>query len=239
MKRNALWTVWALSAASILFTRAASAEHLELALAAGPNFVMDKNYEAFSTGNLVLGTLGADIRTQVGSASGVEFAPFLSYRYGPDSGTMYNALDTELSTHDFRLGLRVRKDLVSWLAVFAEAYGGVLLGEMNATLSNQLRENASLGLQDTYNARDVTWSAGGQLGLETHFSRAWLKSKHINRFCFGGEIGVGYAAHGDLEFDPTLSGGGDNAIPTETLGTWGSINTSGVSLQIAGSLYFL
>jgi hypothetical protein len=98
--------------------------------------------------------------------------------------------------------------------------------------------SSGLGLQNTYDDRQLTWSAGGLLGLETHFSRAWLKSRNVNRFCFGGEIGVGYMAHGDLTFDPALSGGGDNAIPTETLGNWGGVNTSAVTLQFAGSLYF-
>ena len=42
----------------------------------------------------------------------------------------------------------------------------------------------------------------------------------------------------DLDFDPTHSGGNDNAIATETLGNWGGLNISGVPLQIAGSRYF-
>lgn len=223
--------------AGMLISGSVSAERLELGLAAGPNFVMDKNFEAFSSDNLILGTFGADVRTQVGSVSGFQFAPLFGYRFGTDSGTMYNVLDTRLLTHDFRLGLRVRKDIISWLTVFIEAHGGLLLGYMHGDLLNTTSYD-DLGLQNTYDDKQVTWSAGGQIGLETHFSRAWLKSKDINRFCFGGEIGVGYSAHGDLKFDPTLSGGGDNAIETETLGAWGGVNTSGVSLQIAGSLYF-
>ena len=41
-----------------------------------------------------------------------------------------------------------------------------------------------------------------------------------------------------LDFDPTHSGGNDNAIETQTLGSRGGLDISGVPLQIAGSLYF-
>jgi hypothetical protein len=237
----------------LLISGPASAEHLELGLAAGPTVVMDKNYEAFSHDNLVQGTLGLDIRSQIGSVGGFEFVPFLGYRFGHDDGDMYNQLNTELFSHDLRLGLRVRKDVISWLDLFVEAFGGVLIGRMNGTLSTSMdtapalsyydgppsASSDLLGMQDTYQDQRVTWSAGGQIGLEMHFSRAWLKARKVNRFCFGGEIAAGYTAHGDLKFNPALSGGDDNSIDTQSAGAWGGVNTSGVTVQIAGSLYFL
>ena len=223
----------------VLFVAApAAAEHLELGIAAGPTFMHDESYEAFSSDTMTLGTYGLDIRSELGSVKGVEFVLFVGYRFGMNQGTIDHMLDTELYSHDFRLGLRVRKDLISWLGIFVEAHGGVLLGFMNASLSGAWNGNTTLGTQDTYEDMAATWTAGGRLGVETHFSRPWLASHNIKRFCFGGEISVGYDAHGDLDFDPTLSGGGDNAIDTETLGSWGGLNPSGITLQIAGSFYF-
>jgi hypothetical protein len=222
----------------LLISNQAVAEHIELGLAAGPMIVMDKNYEAFSSDNLVMGTFGVDLRSQVGSVGGFEFAPFVGYRFGHDEGDMYYSLDTELFSHDVRLGLRVRKDIISWLDLFVEGFGGVLIGRMYGTLNNTERSDM-LGMQDSYEDQRVTWTAGGQLGMEMHFSRQWLKSRNVNRFCFGGEIAAGYTAHGDLEFNPTLTGGDGNAIAAEPAGSWGGVNTSGVTVQIAGSLYFL
>lgn len=237
MKRCFTWTSFV---SVFLLAASASAEHLEIGLAATPTFILDESYEALSSDeHLAIGTFGVDIRSQLADVRGFQFALFLGYRFGSDTGTMYNALDTEFFSHDFRLGLRVRKDIISWLGIFAEAYGGVLLGYMNGTLNTaSYYLDNNLGLQDTYEDHHPTWSAGGQIGLEMHFSRAWLASKNIKRFCFGGELGVGYSAHGDLEFDPTLSGGGGSAVETQSLGKWGSVNTSGITFQIAGSVYF-
>ncbi len=240
MKRLILITC---TTVTFLLSFNAAAEKLEIGLAATPLIVRDKNYEAFSEHNLIQGRFGTDLRTQVGSAKGFQFALFLGYRFGKDSGTMYDDMVTDLMSHDINLGLRVRKAVIPWMSLFGDIYAGTLIGKMNAEIQGWMIDSYSytsshLGMQNTYTDTKATWAVGGRIGLEMHFSRQWLASRNVKRFCFGGEMAVGYAGYGDLEFDPSISGGDSNSIRIVSAGSWGGVNLSGASFQIAGSLYF-
>jgi hypothetical protein len=219
---------------------AARAERLELGVAMTPTWILDDHYEAFSADDRLAARFGLDLRTEVASVKGFHFVPFLGYRFAYDSGYVYNALDTALKSHDFALGLRVRKGIFSWMAPFAEVAGGVLYAAMDAEL-----EDSSPGMYGSdleplvdYEDRAVTWSVAALLGVEFTMSRDHLEKRGITRFCFGGEIAGGYIWRGDLSFDPTLEGGDDNAIPGDTVGAWGAVDASGGMAQMAFNLYF-
>jgi hypothetical protein len=230
-----------------LMGTAASAEQLELALSVTPTWISDEHYEAFSADNLMSGRFGLDLRTEVANLSGFKLIPLFNYRFSRDGGLIYDELDTSLKTHDFALGLRVRKGVVTWMALFAEVTGGVLLASMDASLSYGY-DNGDIDYKSDvesdveplldYEDRALTWSVGALLGAELTLSRTWLRSRGITRFCFGGEIAGGYIRRGALSFDPTLESGGDNALSAGTVGPWGEVNLSGGVFQLAVDFYF-
>jgi hypothetical protein len=234
--------------AACLVGTAASAERLEVALSVAPAWVSDEHYEAFSADNLMSGRFGLDLRTEVANLSGFKLIPLFNYRFFRDGGFIYDELDTSLKTHDFALGLRVRKGVLTWMALFAEVTGGVLLASMDASLSYGDDYGGDIDYESDYESdveplldyedRALTWSVGALLGAEFTLSRTWLRSRGITRFCFGGEIAGGYIRRGDLSFDPTLESGGDNALGADTVGPWGEVNLSGGVFQIAVDFYF-
>ncbi len=217
---------------------AAHAERLELGLAMTSTWIHDESYEAFSTNNFHTGRFGADIRTEVANLKGFRIIPFLGYRFAFDTGNPYWSLDTTLKSHDFMLGLRVRKGIFSWMAAFAELQGGALLYTMDAELESPGIYFSDLAPLYRYADRSVTWSVGALLGLEFTMSRTRLRRRGITRFCFGGEVAGGYIRRGDISFNPSLRGGGANAIVGETVGDWGTLNPSGGMMQFAFNFYF-
>jgi hypothetical protein len=217
---------------------AASAERLEIGLVGSPMWLQDEHYEAFSTDELFISRFGLDIRSEVGALAGFSFVPLLGYRFASDEGLIFWDIDTELTMHDIFAGLRVRRELLSWLGVFLQIDAGALVTGMNAQMTTN-EFPYSLGSRDSYEDRQVTWSAGAHIGLETYISRRWLESKGVDWFCFGGELSFGYVRRGDLTFDPDLEGGDDNALFAETLGDWGEVNLSGLVLQLGAVIYFI
>ncbi len=225
----------------ILVAGSAGAERLEAGLSLDPSWVHNDRFKEFSDNEAFIFQSGLDLRSEVGDVKGFKFLPLIGYRYERVSGTVGWFLDTELQLHDFFLGLRVRKGLLSWLAVFAEAKGGVLLASLDGWLEPQYGGYSgwdSLESRDNYTDRAVTWSAGIAAGLEAYISRSWLRSRGIRRFTFGGEMAFGYLRRGDLTIDPLLEPGGEDAIGGETLGGWGELNASVMVLHFALSFYF-
>ena len=227
-------------AAVMTLSVGARAERVEVGLAATPTWLFDSGYAAFSEGDLFVGRLGVDIRSQVGTVGGFQFAPLLGYRFGKDSGFLTWDIDTYLYTHDVYAGLRVRRELISWLSLFVEIDAGAMIAVMDADMYVGGDDPAYSGEpKDAYSDTGATWNVSALFGVETHLSRRWLESRGNDWFCFGGEIAVGYARRGDISFDPSLNGGSDNAISSETLGEWGDVNLSGLIVQFAASLYFI
>jgi hypothetical protein len=231
-----------LSAVNLLSVSARS-ERLEFGIAASPTWLYDSSYEAFSEKDMYVTRFGVDIRSEVADLSGFAFAPLVGYRFGRDMGYITWDIDTYLRTHDVFAGLRVKRELIPWLSVFAEIEAGAVIAVMDAAMNTDRNINMysaeDLNPSDEYEETKTTWSVGALVGLETHLSRRRLAARGNSWFCFGGEIAVGYLRRGDLTFDPSLRGGGDNAIAAETLGKWGDVNLSGLVLQVGASLYFL
>lgn len=216
----------------------ASAERLELGLAFTPTVLQDESYEAFSNENLSILRMGADIRVEVADLKGFRFMPFVGYRFGTDSGEPFYVLNTELNTHDFAAGLRVHRELLPWLGVFAEASGGLLVAGMTGSpVYQHSLYYGELNTRQDYKDRQITWIAQGLAGVELHLPKDWLKSRGVNWFGFGIEVAGGYAGRGDLEFKPSLEQGGDNAIDAKTL-PWGTVNLSGWMVQVGASFKF-
>lgn len=224
-----------------LLAASAAAERLELGLAMTSNWMTDEHYEAFSEDNLYAGRFGLDVRVEVANLSGFKIIPLLGYRYSHDSGDMFWSLSTDLNSHDFNLGVRVRKGLFPWMALFAEVTGGVLV----AAMTGELQDESSYGYSSTveplhqYEDRAVTWAVGAMAGVEFTMSRSRLRRRGISHFCFGGEISGGYVRRGDLSFEPTLGGGDAFAIDSTSVGSWGAFNLSGGVAQLAFNFYFL
>lgn len=221
----------------------ASAERLEVGLFLDPSWVHNDRFEAFADGSSSMFRFGLDLRSEVGDVKGLKFLPLLGYRYGSAYGYVGSMVDLDLQMHDFFLGLRVRKGLLSWLAIYAEAKGGVLLTSMDGWLNSEYGVYYGYGYdvlesRDHYTDREVTWSAGIAAGLEMMISRSWLRSRGVRRFTFGGELGFGYLRRGDIEVDPTLEPGGEDALGGETLGAWGELNASALVLHFGLSFYF-
>ncbi len=219
---------------SAMVSSQAKADPLEVSGAVTPSFVQDKSYEAFSSDRLSLVRVGADVRAGVGQVDGFEFLPLLSYRYGSDEGKVRLALDNDLVTHDILLGLRVRKGLLTWLSVFAEVSGGLLLAEIDSriTTSDGVDYTGGGSSGSSYHDQENTWTVGGLAGVELHLSKPWLESRGVDGFNFGGEVGIGYTRRGDLSIRPSLEGRDKNAIPLADEPSWGDVNLSCWFIQI-------
>jgi hypothetical protein len=234
-------TRWILSAtiiATLAWTKAASAEKLELAFLGTPTFMHDKNTEAVSSDGLNTWRFGVDLRTELLDPETFSIAPLVSYRFGADSGYLTPMTDTEIATHDLLAGVRLRRRLLPWLTLFGEVEAGAQIVRLDADMGVYSNYGDSIDSRFTYTDRAATWSAGILVGVETHLSRPRLEAKGNDWFCFGGELAFGYLRHGNLEIDPTLDGGGDTAITTVSAGSWGDLNLSGFVLQAGVSLYF-
>jgi hypothetical protein len=214
-------------------------QRLELSLALTPTFASDERYEAFSEDDLSLFRVGADVRFLVANIGGFKFIPFLSYRYARDGGEPFYIIDTDLDTHDFAAGLRVSKNLLSFLGVFAEASGGVLLADMSGSLLDRYVGNYYDydGSPQDYNDRQWTWMAQGLAGLEFSIPEKWLKSRGVNKFGFGVELAFGYTGRGKVDFEPKLEEASEYQIETRTT-PWGKVSLSGWTTQVAATFKF-
>ena len=234
MKRLVLALLIIGSMASV--TASARAERLEVGLAFTPTVFQDAGYEAFSEDNLSALRLGADIRAQVAEIAGFRFVPFVGYRFSTDGGNPYYIVDTEFNTHDIAVGLRVHKGLLSWLAVFAEVSGGLVVAQLDA-FGHGYDYSGEIDARTDYTDRQVTWMAQGLAGAELRLPKTWLRSRGVERFGFGVELAAGYTGRGDMTFDPALESGDDNAIETVDH-SWGSVNLSGWMIQVGASFKF-
>jgi hypothetical protein len=217
-----------------------AAEPLEIGLALTPTVMQDESFEAFSSDYLRAARVGIDIRAEVADPGGFKIIPFVGYRIASSDGQPYDILKTELLTHDFMIGLRIRKGILPWMSAFAEVSGGLLLGVMSTSPGESGGEMNFGGPVDRtdYTDNQSTWSVGGIAGLEFHLAKTWLRSRGIKRFTFGGELAGGYVRRGDLEFDPELEKGEDNSLAMNTMGSWGEVNLSGWMIQIGLSFKF-
>ncbi|MCP4600604.1 MAG: hypothetical protein GY847_08750 [Proteobacteria bacterium] len=224
--------------ALLLTNSVAFAERLEVGLAVTPTMLQDTQYEAFSEDDLNKIRFGADIRSEVINLGGFRLIPLIGYRIAFDHGSPYSIMDTDLVLHDIIAGLRVRKGLLSWLALCVEITGGVLLADMNSS-PNQGYDMSygDLGARQDYEDFQHTWSFGGLAGVDIQLSKNWLRSRGVRRFGFAGEIAGGYVRRGDIEFEPSLEGGDDSSIEAETR-PWGDVNLSGWMVQAAVSFRF-
>ncbi len=220
----------------LLAGSAVNAERLEIGFALTPTFLQDTGYEAFSENNLYMTRIGLDLRSEVANLGGFKLIPLISYRFAFDSGSPYYIMDTGLRTNDLAAGLRLRKGIISWLALFVEVTGGMLWAGINGSL-NEESKYGEIDSERNYKDLQHTWSAGGIGGVEVQLSKAWLRSRGVRRFGFAGELAGGYVRRGDIEFEPTIEGIDDNAIEIHT-NPWGEVNLSGWMIQIAASFRF-
>lgn len=216
----------------------AEAEPFEFGFAFTPTFIHDSRYEAFSGDHPTALRYGGDIRVGAGAVGGFEFLPLVGYRGAADSGNPYGIIDSDLFVHDLFAGLRVRKPVLPWLAVFVEVTGGVVWINLDATQdSDQAVGSGELGARQDYSDSQITWSAGGLAGLELRIPKKFLTSRGVEKFGFGGHVGAGYLGRGEVSIEPELESGVDNAIPAETA-PWGDVNLSGWFLQVGVSFRF-
>ncbi len=214
----------------------AAAGQLELALALNPTMIQDPAYEAFSDPDLSVTRAGLDLRYEFADLGrSLRLAALVGYRYSRDDGNPLHVLDTQLRTHDFLAGLRLRAWLSSWAGLFAEVHGGLLWADMNADIEDEWYGE---GARDHYEDDRLTWQAGGLAGAELRISPAFLVRRHVRRVGFGAEIGAGYLRRGELEFTPTLEGGDDLSLPTADPVSWGTVNLSGWYIQVAAVINF-
>ncbi len=217
--------------------KTASAEKLELGFLGNPTWMHDKNAEAISSDNLLIGRFGVDLRSEVYKADRFSLSPLLAYRYGIDSGYLPSFTDTEIRTHDILAGLRLRHGLLPWLTAFLEVHAGAEIAALSAEMSGNYSLDVYEFERDQYTDRVATWSAGVLIGFESHLSRTWLESRGIDWFCLGGEVAFGYIRRGDMAFNPDLDVD-ENSIEIVSAGGWGDLNLSGMVLQFGLSLYF-
>lgn len=217
----------------------ASAERLELGVALTPTFIQDEHYEAFSDDDLNAFRIGADVRVVAANFGGFKLIPFLSYRFAEDGGEPYYLIETDLKTHDFSAGLRVSKSLTTFMAVYGEVSGGLLLADMKGSLMSRYYDGYfdSGSSRDEYQDLQWTWMAGGMAGLEFFIPEKWLEKRGVRKFGFGMEIAFGYTASGDIDFEPKLKEKDEYQIDTRTF-PWGSVNMSGFTTQIAATFKF-
>lgn len=209
--------------------------HMEIGVAATPTVVQDPALEAYSETDLRMGRFGGDIRLEVASFwRDIHLLPFIGYRGALDEGYPFGMIETGLKTHDFFAGFRLRGWFQPWLGVFVEASGGLLLARMTGDISI----DEGTGARSRYEDDQLTWSAGGLLGMELRLSPAMLTRRGVTKFNFGGEIGAGYVRRGDIEFSPELSGGDEHSLPVESTADWGDINLSGWVVQIGLTFSF-
>ncbi|MCP4679430.1 MAG: hypothetical protein GY854_28865 [Deltaproteobacteria bacterium] len=235
MKRSILMTIFA---ATLFLANPALAERLELGFALTPTVMQDVGYEAFSSSDLRALRLGIDIRSEVASLGGFKIIPLIGYRAAFDSGSPYNVIDTDLALHDLYGGLRVRKGITSWFGAFLEFSGGILFADLGGAQSEEdAFEYGDLGARQSYDDLKYTWSAAGLAGLEFQLPKSWLRSRGVKWVGFGAELAGGYVRRGDIEFEPSIESGGDNAMDAETR-PWGQVNLSGWMIQVAASFRF-
>ncbi len=235
MKRSMQWIV-----AIVLFIAAQPvlAERLEIGVALTPTVLQDTSYEAFSDNNLRNIRVGGDIRSEVVNLSGFRLVPLIGYRGALDKGEPYFIVNTELALHDLFAGLRVRKGILSWLLAFVEVNGGVLWAKMHGSpYDDDSIGYGDLGARQSYSDLRYTWSVGGLGGVELQLPKSWLRSRGVNKFGFAAEVAAGYVRRGDIEFEPSLESGDENAIVAETR-PWGQVNLSGWMIQVAASFRF-
>lgn len=204
----------------------ADGPHLELAAAATPTFVQDPGYEAFSETDLRSERFGADLRVQALAFENLRLLPFLSYRGVGDEGSPYDVMDTRLGAHDFLAGLRLRAWFLSWLGAFVQVEGGFAYERFRAEL------NDGWGAHE-YEDDGFTWCAGGLLGVELRLPPKLFEKQGVDWLGFGVEVGGGYLRHGEIDVDPALEGGDENALPVADTAALGSLNLSGWTVQIA------
>jgi hypothetical protein len=228
-----------LSALALLaMTGPAGAGQLELALGLNPTMIQDPAYEAFSDTELSVARAGLDLRYEVADfGRGLRLAVLIGYRYARDEGNPLDVLDTQLQTHDFLAGLRLRAWVASWAGLFAELQGGLLWADLTAEISESYWW-AEAGARDRYQDDRLTWQAGGLAGVELRISPAFLERRHVRRMGFGAEIGAGYLRRGELEFSPSLEGGDDLSLPRADPVSWGSVDLSGWFVQLAAVVTF-
>ncbi len=141
--------------------------HMEIGLAATPTVVQDPALEAFSEKDLRMGRFGVDIRLEVASFwRDIHLLPFIGYRGAMDEGYPFGMIETGLNTHDFFGGFRFRGWFQPWLGVFLEASGGLLLARM----TGDIRIDEGIGARSRYEDDQLTWSAGGLVGMEFRLS---------------------------------------------------------------------
>jgi len=114
-------------------------------------------------------------------------------------------------------------------------HGGLLLAYMQGKNSDYYVND---GKSSSFSANDKTWFAGGLLGVEFRLSPKMLNRRHVNRFNFGGWIGVGYNRRGNISFTPTADGGDKYTLDIRQSTDWGTINLSGFIIKTGLTVSF-
>lgn len=240
MKKQLIPTIFFLSAMCLLCASPTAAKpHIELGLNITTTTVLDNRYEFFSSDYLVQDTYGFDVRVEVLEIKKIlHLLPIISYRYGSSYGSpmlVGDYMDTILESHDLEVGLRMRGWLLPWLGAFAQLHTGVTHLNMSGELSN----SDNPGMRTTYECTKNKWNIGGLAGVEFRISPKVLKRANINRFNFGGEIGVGFLKRAKTNFNPELTGGDENSLDSVQTVDFGHIDFSGVVFQTGMTLSFL
>jgi hypothetical protein len=211
---------------------AAYAQRVEVSAALSPVFAGDPALEALASDAPAMPRLGADIRVLVWTLAGFDFLPLVSYRYTATEGGL-GEVETRLTIHDLGLGLRLRRDLLPFMAFFAQVEAGLALVDLKASLM----DNSSS--RSTARDEDRLWEAGGSVGLAFGPSKGALERRGIRRFSFAGELSGGYLARGEASFSPRLERGDEHSLSTISPVSWGGVDTSGWFAQMAFTVKFL
>lgn len=210
----------------------AQAQRIEVSATLSPVFTGDPGMQAFDTSDPLQPRIGADLRVNVLRFAGFDLLPLLAYRFSATEGSL-GSIDTRLELHDLAAGLRLQRELASFLSFFAEATAGLVIANMQATVWD------AMSLRTKARDTERSWEAGGGIGLVVGPSRAYLERRGMKRFSFGGELSGGYQARGDLSFSPRLQDADENGLDTGPSTSWGAVDASGWYAQMAFTVRFL
>lgn len=211
---------------------------LQVGLVLEPTRINDEAYEFFSSDNVAFGSYGIDIRVlALDTKSGIQLLPMVGYRHGFDEGypSLWNdTMQTSIRMQDLFGGLRVRGWITPWFGLFGQVNGGVSFLNMEGELDSIDQP----GMRALYVDKKAKWTIRGMVGADFRISPTYLKSKCIDKFNFGGEIGFGFVKRGQTNFYPTLEGGDDNSIAVGQTHNFGDINLTGWFIHLGLNFYF-